>query len=120
MKLRVCKKICNECPFKKDSLKSWLGELNAQQTLNVQQYEGLFPCHKRRSGEPEQIMKETINGIIPICRGFIVSANLSYKLFGSNPETGQALKKLQMSLNSSEEELNLVLNRKEFLEHHTL
>jgi len=119
MNLQACKKICGQCPFKKSSLKGWLGDLTVEQTLEVQQYEGLFPCHMKRKGSTEDIVDKTISGEIPICRGFLISANKSYKLFGSNPETGQSLRKLQQSFVSSPSELDSVLDRQEFLLHHS-
>lgn len=41
-KLPYCKSPCNNCPFRKDSLKGWLGKRRAQEIVNNDN----FVCHK--------------------------------------------------------------------------
>lgn len=38
-----CKRPCKDCPFRKDSLKGWLGASRMEDILNS----GSFVCHKR-------------------------------------------------------------------------
>lgn len=42
MKLPNCKKPCSNCPFRKDTLKGWLGEERIKEILNSKS----FTCHK--------------------------------------------------------------------------
>ena len=43
MSLPNCKKPCSNCPFKKDTLKGWLGEQRITEILN----QDSFVCHKK-------------------------------------------------------------------------
>ena len=43
MKLPNCKKPCNNCPFKKDTQKGWLGKQRITEILS----EDSFVCHKK-------------------------------------------------------------------------
>ena len=116
MKLTMCKTVCNDCPFSKDSLRGWLGPHTLEEILDTQQYEGLFSCHMRRKDESSE--EEIRNGSLPICRGFIASASASCKLFGQTPTTGPELKRLQDMLTPNDKEN--ILSRWEFKNHHTI
>lgn len=122
MKLTTCKKMCNECPFSKNSLRGWLGGFSIEETLNAQQFEQLFSCHKQREDDEEENSRKIVNGEINICRGFILSASLSCKLFGQNPSTGKELARLQVEVKASitDDEKEMVLRRWDFPKHHTL
>lgn len=120
MNLVVCKKICNECPFKKGSLQGYLGDLTLEETLNAQQFEQLFSCHLHR-GEDSTENKIAIEaGIQPICRGYMISAQLSCKSFGQNNQTGKYLKELMSSMNITEKEKLLIMTRWEMRNYHTI
>ena len=118
MNLTICNAICNECPFRKASLPGWLGDLTCEETLETQQYEGIFPCHKKRVDDPQENLERTLNGDMPICRGFIVSATLSCKRFGQNPQYGNALAELQDSIEITDDERENTLTQWDFREHH--
>ena len=118
MNLRVCRTVCKECPFSKRSPKGWLGGLSAQETLDAMQYETLFSCHLHREEDTEQNLKNIENGTHPICRGFLISATKSCKLFGQNPETGKALFELQSNLIITEKDKEDTLTRWDFLNYH--
>jgi len=45
MNLPNCKKPCKDCPFRKDSLKGWLGERRIKEIVNSDS----FVCHKNHS-----------------------------------------------------------------------
>lgn len=45
MNLPRVKKPCSNCPFRKDSLKGWLGEERMQEIVNADS----FTCHKHKS-----------------------------------------------------------------------
>ena len=119
MKLMVCSKVCRECPFSNKSLKGWLGPASVDTMLEFQQNEGLFSCHLQRGEDPEQNLEEITDGKQRICRGYMISAKLSCKSFGQNPETGKALKELSDTLEISEEEKETILKRWEFKKYHT-
>ena len=108
----MCKTICNECPFRNNSLPGWLGPHTAEEILGVQQREGLFTCHKTRVNQDAEMGSKEI----PICRGFIATASKSCKMFGSNPETGNGLKALQGEITPTDKAL--VLTRVEFKSYH--
>ena len=120
MELTTCKKVCKECPFRKDSLRGWLGDLDLEQTMNAQQFESIFTCHMTRSEAPHVNLSEAMKGKQPICRGFILSASISAKMFGQNPFTGQQLRKLQEDNPLTDDDRKLIMTRWEFREHHTL
>lgn len=114
------KRMCGECPFRKDSLKGWLGGETVDETLNAQQFEHLFSCHKNRTEDQKLNLELIKDGQQPICRGFLVSAKLSAKMFGQNVANGAELKRLTNEMVISEEEKENTLKRWEFREHHTL
>ena len=118
MELKTCEKVCKECPFRKDSMKGWLGGFDVDEVLDAQQYEQLYSCHLHRGEDSAQNEKDIESGDIPICRGFLISAYLSCKVFGQHPQTGKSLRELQDSLVITEEEKSLILNRWNFRTHH--
>lgn len=115
MSLIARKKMCGECPFKKDSPKGWLGGETVEDTLNAQQFEQLFSCHKHRKDDTEENDKLIKEGKQPICKGFLLSAKLSAKMFGQ-----AELKRLTNEMEITEQERENTLKRWEFREHHTL
>lgn len=114
MKLTMCRHICGECPFRKDSAPGWLGPHTVDEIMNAQQFEQLFSCHRTR--DDETTVEAIINGEYPICRGFIASASASCKLFGQNIEYGQALRELQDQITDNDKQS--VLTRQTFRQHH--
>lgn len=118
LNLKTCERVCNECPFRKDSVPGWLGGFSVDDTLDAQQFEQLFSCHKTRVDDPEENQRKVESGEIPICRGFLISAKLSCKIFGQHPITGKALYKLQDGLVISDDEKSLILTIWKFREYH--
>lgn len=120
MRLKTCKSVCNECPFKKDSLKGFLGDHSLESILECMDKEGLFSCHMERKND------ETLNQILiesgkqSICRGFLISSLKSWKSFGKNPLTGLELLKLQRQIPYFSVEVDAIMNKNEFEEHHKL
>ena len=118
MNLTVCAKICNQCPFSKTSLPGWLGGFSADDILEAQQNESLFSCHLHREEDSKENGKKIESGEHPICRGFLVSAEVSCKMFGQNPKTGKALYDLIKTMTITKEEKESVLSRFTFRKHH--
>lgn len=119
MNLTICKKVCNECPFQKDSPPGWLGDHSIDEILTAIQFEHLFSCHLQRSDDANVNKLEMENGRQSICRGFIMSAKVSCKRFGQNPNTGSELLKLQESIDDDDPQLKNIMNKWEFKTHHT-
>lgn len=120
-KMRTCKRVCKECPFTNKSAPGWLGPWKPRQILDVQQFEGLFPCHKTiNDGNKDAGPEIVLNGAVPVCRGFLASASKSAKLFGQHPDNGPDLQRLQKSVeDEGHEDHQTILARWEFLSHHT-
>lgn len=118
MNLTVCKKMCNECPFSKKSIKGWLGDHTVSEITNAIQFEQLFSCHKQRTDDVLLNERQMENGKQNICRGFVLSATKSCKMFGQNPSTGAELRRLQKEVNPTEEEMESVLSKWDFEKHH--
>lgn len=116
--LKICPKICKECPFSNKSSSGWLGPWKVEEIMDFQQFEGLFGCHLHLTDDEEENCRKIEVGEIPICRGYIASADKSCKVFGQNPITGKSLYKLQEQI--TEEDKESVLSRPEFRKHHTL
>ena len=120
MNLTTCKKLCNECPFSKKSLKGWLGSHTVDEVLNSQQFEGLFSCHKQRGDDLKENERKLISGEHNVCRGYILSATVSCKMFGQNIHTGEELRRLQKENPPTDEERENILTRWEFKDHHDI
>ena len=117
--MEIRKSICNECPFSKGSLKGWLGGEAVEDTLNCMQFDQAFSCHMHRTEETHQ--GDIWVGDLPICRGFMMSAKKSCKMFGQMITVDSILlKDLQKRTDFSSEELEQVLSKQEFRKHHTL
>lgn len=116
--MKVCAKVCKECPFRKDSLRGWLGHHSIDEILDSIQWEIPFSCHMTRTDETTN--EDIIEGRTPICRGFIASANKSCKMFGQNPQFPQ-LRELQKQVKSeAKEDASEILAKWEFREYHDL
>ena len=96
MELTVCSKVCNECPFRGKSIPGWLGSHSLEDIKTAMDFEQLFSCHMQRGEDIEENKAKTESGEMNICRGFIAMSNKSCKMFGSNPYTGEELRRLQL------------------------
>ncbi len=114
----ICKQVCNDCPFGKKSTKGWLGPYSVKEIQDAIQFEYLFGCHKQLGDDPSENRKKIESGEINMCRGFMLSAEKSCKLFGQNPNTGKELRELQDNLNPTKKELENTLSKWEFAKHH--
>lgn len=118
MELNVCNKVCKECPFRKKSLQGWLGSHTVDEILNSQQFEGLFSCHMQRGDDVKENERKILSGEQDICRGYILSASLSCKLFGQNPNTGAELLRLQRENPLTDQNREDLMDRWDFDKHH--
>ena len=92
MKLPNCKRPCKDCPFRKDSLRAWLGKKRITEILNCDS----FTCHKNNSLQ---------------CAGFMLIKN-EESMFVS------LAKKLKLNLILSGNEL-IFKTKKECINHHS-
>lgn len=116
--MNTCEKVCKECPFKKNSPPGWLGGVSVDDTIATLQNEGIFTCHLHRNDKIS--VGSVMVGRYPICRGFMLSAKKSAKMFGGLPGMISAgLSKLQREMIYGEEELSEVMDVREFYNHHT-
>lgn len=118
-RLSICAKVCKECPFRKDSVKGWLGDLTPEEMLEHIFHERVFSCHMTRGEDEENNFLQIVQGKQPICRGFIISATKSAKRFGKMT-MGRALGALQDSIDITATEREEIMTAWEFKEHHTL
>lgn len=118
MKLTICKKICKECPFRKDSVKGYLDYHQPDDVLNDMNRDIPFSCHLQRKDDPDQNLEELENGTQNVCRGFVATASKSCKQFGQHPYYGQEMRKIQNEI--TEADKDLVMNKWDWLKHHTL
>lgn len=117
LNLEICPKVCKECPFLNTSIRGYLGPYQADEIMDIQQYEGLFGCHLQLGQNEKENQSKILSGEIKICRGYILSATLSCKQFGQNPIYGKALRELQNKVNS-EEGKEKILTKFNFRQYH--
>lgn len=113
--MKTCEKICKECPFTNTSSPGWLGPHTVEDLKIYFQSEYPFSCHLHRTEDTTE--EDVIQGRIPVCRGFLASANKSCKLFGTNGKIGQELMKLQKTI---KEDSSKILAKWELEKHHSL
>ena len=73
--MRAANKACKECPFRRTSLKGWLGPWKSAREIREQAFsEAGLACHM-------QLHKSHEVGGAPVCTGALVCANKSAKLY---------------------------------------
>lgn len=83
LKLPHCTKPCKNCPFKKDTMKGWLGEERMKGILN----QNSFVCHKTTQDENIEtlqcagfmLIKENESEFVRTAKRFNISLNLKGK-----------------------------------------
>lgn len=116
--MKACKKMCKECPFHQDSLPGWLGPWQTSDFLTMFSEETPFACHTQIQDYVvgfDQVENEEID----VCKGYILSAIKSAKMFGSRFPYGQDLKLIQDNLRG-DDELDKTLDIFEFNKRHKL
>lgn len=116
IKLDICKKICNECPFKIGAVKGYIDYHTPEEILEKMQFEFPFSCHLQRGDDPDENMRKIHSGEQQVCRGFVATADKSCKLFGQNPIYGKELRRLQDTI--TEEDLKQVYSKWDWLKYH--
>lgn len=114
--MEICKKICNECPFRVNSTKGWLGPHNASEIIEDLNRDIPFSCHMVRGNDPLENQRKMLSGEHPICRGYIACATRSAKQFGQHSTYGKEMRRLQKEITDEDE--NLVMNKWTFKKYH--
>jgi hypothetical protein len=65
------KKMCSDCPFRKKSIKGWLGPWTAEELQNMIHGENTFICHQEINDMSETYSKEEIEEDGEHCVGFL-------------------------------------------------
>ena len=95
MNLPNCKKPCSNCPFRKDSLKGWLGEQRITEILKADS----FTCHK--TTDSKQLLQ---------CAGHMITK-------GNDNQFVSTANSLKIDLKLSGKEL-LFQSEKQLINHH--
>jgi len=113
MKKNACKKLCKECPFKKDSMKGYLGEASGdpESFLQSMEYDPI-PCHLQVDWENDTDEEIENKCFSHPCIGSLQFMNNSCKLPFS-----KEYRALQDSVDKNPEVFNW---RAEFIRHHTI
>lgn len=111
----IKKPICNECPFRKNSLRGWLGPDSPEEVIQKVHGEGGYVCHMSIAGKPQMDDSGLVDGTKygHQCIGAIQHASVSCKRY-RQPD----LEKLRLEL--KDEDKSNILNYPEFIAHHTL
>lgn len=118
MNLKICPKICNECPFTHKAPKVWLGPHSADEIVEAMNLDMPFSCHLVRKDDEADNIQEMPAGKQPICRGYVASASLSCKRFGQHPTYGSQMLELQRQITG--DDLKQVMNKFNFKKHHSI
>lgn len=107
--MKSCSKQCNECPFRKDSIRGWLADYTPSHLHLLVMSEQPFPCHKTH----DETLELSEAHKYPLCKGALAYMKKSGKS-PRNPE----LKKLVQEVDA--DTLENTLGLKEFFEHHEI
>ena len=101
---------CGQCPYRKDSLKGWLGasSFNPAEFLTQLELPLLHPCHKQVNWD--EAGKDEIASA-PVCKGAIQFAKNTCKRLYDSP-----YEKLRQSIDR--DDANVFSARHEFINHH--
>lgn len=99
--MKICPKLCNECPFSNTSMKGFLSNYSINDFILFQSKDILFPCHMLVPYDMtiDEAKTLIIEDKLPICRGYIESMRKSCKI-PKNPEFALLVKNVELSDNS--------------------
>ncbi len=97
---------CKECPFKKTSLKGWLGGLGAKETKDLVLSEADFACHMTRDKPVSEMSR---------CKGSQIFFINHCKLPKFNTDLVEAIEQTKKENHDKSEYLGF-----DFVKHHTI
>lgn len=107
--MNTCKKVCNECPFSKSSLRGWLAGYTADELHRIVMSEMHFPCHLTHKDRIPWDMTHKY----PRCKGSLIYMKKNCKL-----PRDKELKRIIDNI--PPEERDTILTAPEFFSHHKL
>lgn len=111
--MKICKKLCDECPFSRNSAKGWIASYSIDDFMEFMRYDLPFPCHMlvEHDMTAEEAAQSVIDGKMKLCRGYVESMRKSAKI-PRDPE----LAAIVASVNPSDDVMSIF----EFAKHHTI
>lgn len=111
----IKKKVCAECPFRKNAIPGWLGPDTALEVTQKVHSEHGYVCHMSIDKKPtDEQGRVDVSKHGHQCIGAIIHANLSCKTY--RPEN--PLSALQVECEGMEKEYE-ILKHPEFIKYHT-
>ena len=102
------RKPCNDCPFRRQAMRGWLGPYGPDEVLDLIRYEP-FPCHQTIHGDDVPFDDEALRG----CAGAAIYLNNTCEM----SRCGDTLQH-QRDLKSSEHSEDVFNRPDEFVQHH--
>jgi hypothetical protein len=111
------KKPCKECPFRRNSVPGWLGDLSGQPEVFVDAIDNtIIPCHMRVEWDEEMEENLVIDGEQNPCIGALSFCKNSVKFPRAARQKGTAYYNL---IKQAVENPDVFQWRNEFVKHHT-
>ena len=108
---QACEKMCDQCPWRKNSAPGWLGAANPEDFIQAIRQEGKLPCHAMVDYENEDWKEHLDDDEILHCAGAILATKKMCKM-PHNLEHAQLVSEAQPDENH--------MNHFEFIEHHDI
>ena len=118
-KFTICPNLCKECPFSKESPKSWIADYEPSDFQKYMSSEVSFPCHMQMPDvdtlSPEACKEAIANGEAKLCRGYVESIIKSCKSIRDNEQLKEAIE-IVKAQGLSDKSMPIW----EFVQHHSL
>lgn len=70
--MKTCKKVCDDCPWRKNSLKGWLGDQDPELFTDIIKSGSKLPCHKTQKKQMNLNELDEDDSILH-CRGSLIT-----------------------------------------------
>jgi hypothetical protein len=111
----ICFKMCNECPFSKNSLRGFLSDYITDDFKEMKNNDIAFVCHMSQDDEISllAVNKKILSKQVKVCRGYIESYIKDYR----SPKTNDLMKLLVQEVRKQTLSTESMSNQ-EFIAHH--
>lgn len=119
MAVKVCAKLCKECPFSNKSMAGYLAEYSPRDFAVFMDAEKSFPCHMLLTEEDiswEEAQERIEVGTMKLCRGYVESYIKTCQSPKYNQQLKDAIKEVRETGGVSES----TLSKREFVKYHTI
>lgn len=107
--MEVCKKMCSECPFSRNSSGGWLGPFKEPKELHLTVMSELpFPCHKKMDRDIS--FSEVGTKRYPLCRGALI-----YMKHNGKKPRDRALATVMSEISSDETDQTMIFGISQYL-----